>query len=120
MLAERVGELRPDMGVLMTTGYNEELVDDGHARTNADILGKPYRRSELFDRVRQALNGRGDRSGGGWHPSTDRSRRSSWPRSAVGRSSADQSRAGRDAHPGSRNKADEPRDGACRYIIGAP
>lgn len=59
MLADRIAQIAPDIGVLMTTGYNEELVGDRHARTDADILGKPYRRSELLDRVRQALNGRG-------------------------------------------------------------
>lgn len=59
MLAGKAGTVAPDMGVLMTTGYNEELVGDGHAHINADILSKPYRRSELLDRVRQALNNRG-------------------------------------------------------------
>ena len=59
MLAEQTSRLVPGIGVLLTTGYNEELVGDRHARTNADILSKPYRRSELLDRVRQALNNRG-------------------------------------------------------------
>lgn len=58
VLAQRIGELDPAVGILMTTGYNEELVADGR-RPDADILGKPYRRSELLDRVRQALNTRG-------------------------------------------------------------
>ena len=59
MLAARIAELDDKVGVLMTTGYNEERAGDGHARINADILAKPYRRSDLLDRVRQALNNRG-------------------------------------------------------------
>ena len=59
VLAGRITEIDDKVGVLMTTGYNEELVGEGHARTNADILAKPYRRSDLLDRIRQALNNRG-------------------------------------------------------------
>ena len=40
----------------MTTGYNEELVADGPQRPGLDVLGKPYRRADLLDRVRQALD----------------------------------------------------------------
>jgi PAS domain S-box-containing protein len=60
VLADRIRELDPQIGVLLTTGYNEELVADGERRRDADILGKPYRRSELLDRIRQALNRRGN------------------------------------------------------------
>ena len=59
VLAERIAELAPDLPVLMTTGYNEDLVVDGPTRSALDVLGKPYRRSDLLDRVRQALNRRG-------------------------------------------------------------
>lgn len=58
MLAEAVASLDPDLPVLMTTGYNEELVVDGPARSGRDVLGKPYRKAELLDRVAQALAGR--------------------------------------------------------------
>lgn len=58
LLAEKVTTLDPDVGLLMTTGYNEELVVSGPLRTARDVLGKPYRRSELLDRIRQALNSR--------------------------------------------------------------
>ena len=55
VLAERVRESRPDIAVLLTTGYNEDLVADGPRTTAMDVLGKPYRRAELADRVRAAL-----------------------------------------------------------------
>jgi CheY-like chemotaxis protein len=56
VLAQEVAKLSPGMPVLMTTGYNEELVMDTQARPGLDVLGKPYRRTELLDRVRQALS----------------------------------------------------------------
>jgi len=43
------------MPVLMTTGYNEELVAEGPLRRGLDVLGKPWRKAELLDRVAQAL-----------------------------------------------------------------
>ena len=59
VLADRIGEIDPDLPVLMTTGYNEDLVIDGPKASGLDVLGKPYRRTDLLDRVRQALNQRG-------------------------------------------------------------
>ena len=49
--------------MLLTTGYNEELVADGPRATASEVLGKPYSRTQLADRVRAALNAkkRGDR-----------------------------------------------------------
>jgi len=63
VLAGKVGERRPDVPVLLTTGYNEELVADGPRATASEVLGKPYSRTQLADRVRAALNARkrGDR-----------------------------------------------------------
>lgn len=58
VLAGEIARRAPDLPVLMTTGYNEELVAEGPMRAGLDVLGKPYRRSDLFDRVRQALNRR--------------------------------------------------------------
>ena len=58
MLAEEVASRDPDIAILMTTGYNEELVVSGPRRNAKDVLGKPYRRSELLDRIRQSLNNR--------------------------------------------------------------
>jgi CheY-like chemotaxis protein len=58
-LADTVRERVPGIGILLTTGYNDDLLTDGKASAGADVLGKPYRRSDLADRVRSALNGRG-------------------------------------------------------------
>lgn len=55
-LVERVRGLRPDLPILMTTGYNEDLVADIPRGTQLDVIGKPYRREELADRVRIALD----------------------------------------------------------------
>lgn len=55
-LAEQVRRLRPNLPVLFTTGYNEDLVADGDLAAGMDLVGKPYRRSELLERVRSALN----------------------------------------------------------------
>ncbi|WP_300973154.1 histidine kinase famiy protein [Sphingomonas sp. LHG3406-1] len=57
-LADEILKRDPAVGVLLTTGYNEELVISGPERPHRDVLGKPYRRSELLDRVRQALDNR--------------------------------------------------------------
>jgi PAS domain S-box-containing protein len=56
VLATEIQRRAPDVPILMTTGYNEELVAEGSNRSGLDVLGKPYRRSDLLDRVRQALN----------------------------------------------------------------
>ena len=61
VLAERVRERLPGVAVLLTTGYNEDLLAEGPRPAYADVLGKPYRRSELADRVRAALNTRANR-----------------------------------------------------------
>lgn len=59
MLADAVMERDPSVSVLLTTGYNEELVVNGPRKRATDVLSKPYRRTELLDRVRQAVNRRG-------------------------------------------------------------
>jgi len=59
VLATEIGKIDPALPVLMTTGYNEDLVADGPKAAGLDVLGKPYRRTDLLDRVRQALNQRG-------------------------------------------------------------
>jgi PAS domain S-box-containing protein len=59
VLADQVSTLDPGVAVLMTTGYNEQLVVDGPLRSGRDVLGKPYRKTDLLDRIRQALNQRG-------------------------------------------------------------
>ena len=54
-LVERFSKLHPQTPVLMTTGYNEDLVADIPRGTRLDVIGKPYRREELADRVRTAI-----------------------------------------------------------------
>jgi len=56
VLAERLRERSLELPVLLTTGYNEELVMDGPRAPGMDVLGKPYKRSELADRIRAAIN----------------------------------------------------------------
>ncbi|WP_262031046.1 histidine kinase famiy protein [Microvirga sp. Mcv34] len=58
-LADVVRERAPGIGVLLTTGYNDELLMEERTSVGADVLGKPYRRAELADRVKAALNNRG-------------------------------------------------------------
>jgi CheY-like chemotaxis protein len=58
-LADVIRERAPDIGILLTTGYNDDLLREGKASAGADVLGKPYRRSDLADRIRGALNARG-------------------------------------------------------------
>lgn len=57
-LAKAVSARAPDLPILMTTGYNEELVAEGPHMTGRDVLGKPYRKAELLDRIGQALANR--------------------------------------------------------------
>jgi PAS domain S-box-containing protein len=59
VLADEVMARDGSVSVLLTTGYSEELVINGPRKRATDVLSKPYRRSELLDRVRQALNRRG-------------------------------------------------------------
>jgi PAS domain S-box-containing protein len=64
VLAEQVRARSPSTPVMLTTGYNDEMAIDGPPASAMDVLGKPYRRSELIDRVQSALR-RGARTGPG-------------------------------------------------------
>ncbi len=64
VLAEQVQTRAPATPVILTTGYNDEMSLDGPQRVALEVLGKPYRRSELIDRVQAALR-RGARTGPG-------------------------------------------------------
>nr|WP_315381981.1 histidine kinase famiy protein [uncultured Sphingomonas sp.] len=57
-LVEQFRQTHPDTPVLMTTGYNEDLVADIPRGSNLDVIGKPYRREQLADRIRAALDRR--------------------------------------------------------------
>jgi FixJ family two-component response regulator len=59
-LMDLIAERDASVSILLTTGYNEELVVNGPRKRASDVLSKPYRRTELLDRVRQALNRRGE------------------------------------------------------------
>jgi PAS domain S-box-containing protein len=59
-LMDMIAERDASVSILLTTGYNEELVVNGPRKRASDVLSKPYRRTELLDRVRQALNRRGE------------------------------------------------------------
>jgi len=63
-LAEQVRERDQAVPVLLTTGYNDEMAIDGPQPHAMDVLGKPYRRSEMIDRIQSALR-RGARTGPG-------------------------------------------------------
>lgn len=60
VLADSIIQRDHTVSILMTTGYNEELVINGPRARGTDVISKPYRRSELLDRVRLALNRRGE------------------------------------------------------------
>jgi len=57
-LVEQFRQTHPETPVLMTTGYNEDLVADIPRGSNLDVIGKPYRREQLADRIRAALDRR--------------------------------------------------------------
>ena len=63
-LANQIQERAPDVPVLLTTGYNDEMAIRGPQIHAMDVLGKPYRRSEMIDRVQSSLR-RGARTGPG-------------------------------------------------------
>jgi len=72
-LAERATVNRPDLKVLLTSGYTEKAVaQNGQARFNAHLLGKPYAQSELAQRLRMLL---------GDSPITDTAQQESAPES---------------------------------------
>jgi PAS domain S-box-containing protein len=55
-LAELARRARPDLRILLTSGYAlETLSAQGHLRDGAFILTKPYRKAELARRLREAL-----------------------------------------------------------------
>jgi PAS domain S-box-containing protein len=63
-LAKEIRARAPGVPVLLTTGYNDEMSIHGPQTDAMDVLGKPYRRSELLERVQAALRA-GARTGPG-------------------------------------------------------
>ncbi|PWG65888.1 hypothetical protein DEM34_00480 [Spiribacter halobius] len=56
-LADQALVLRPGLKVLFTSGYTENaIVHQGRLDPGVQLLGKPYRRQDLAERVRQVLD----------------------------------------------------------------
>ena len=56
-VAERVRSMKPDLKVLLASGYSDLGVKVGRTARDAKILGKPYSRAHLACALREALNG---------------------------------------------------------------
>jgi PAS domain S-box-containing protein len=57
-LADAVRLRRPGVRVLFTSGYTDNaIVHEGHLDPGVALLGKPYRKSELSEKIREVLAG---------------------------------------------------------------
>lgn len=56
-LADRAGQLRPDLKVLFTSGYTELAVGNGKTSRKGHLLSKPYRKQDLGLALRGILDG---------------------------------------------------------------
>jgi DNA-binding NtrC family response regulator len=61
-LAKRVQELRPDVHVILTSGYSAEMMSGWGEDLDLQVLPKPYRQSELARIFREALETRSPRA----------------------------------------------------------
>jgi CheY-like chemotaxis protein len=59
-LARQAKAFRPDLKVLLTSGYSEDVFEQ-HGRLSSEtlLLQKPYKRRELAETLRRALDGAG-------------------------------------------------------------
>jgi PAS domain S-box-containing protein len=56
-IAEAAQAIRPDLKILYTSGYPENaIVHNGRLNPGVELLGKPYRRSELASKMRKVLD----------------------------------------------------------------
>ena len=56
-LANQATQLRPNLKVLLTSGFTSRtIIDDGLEKFNANLLSKPYRKIDLAQRVRLVLD----------------------------------------------------------------
>jgi two-component system, cell cycle sensor histidine kinase and response regulator CckA len=56
-LARKLGKSRPTMKVLFMSGYSPEaIVTNGHLLPGSSFLSKPFRASDLVDRVKETLS----------------------------------------------------------------
>ncbi|MEB8388496.1 PAS domain-containing protein [Rhodobacteraceae bacterium KMM 6894] len=59
-LAERAQQIIPDLPVLFTSGYvQDSIVHEGRLDEGVQLLGKPYTQSEMAQKIRGILGGRG-------------------------------------------------------------
>lgn len=57
-IAEEARRIRPDLKVLYTSGYSRSaLMHQGRLDPGVELLSKPYRRSELAEKLRKVLDG---------------------------------------------------------------
>jgi CheY-like chemotaxis protein len=54
-LAEEAHRLRPDMKILLTTGYDREALLSKQIDVSIPVLKKPYLNQDLLDRVSECL-----------------------------------------------------------------
>ncbi len=56
-LAQKATQLRPDLKVLLTSGFTSKTIaHNGLARFSSHLLGKPYRKMDLAQRIRLVLD----------------------------------------------------------------
>ncbi len=56
-VAERVRSMKPDLKVLLTSGYSDMQLAASEAVRKIKVLGKPYTREQLAHALREALDG---------------------------------------------------------------
>ncbi|QQQ19111.1 response regulator [Brevundimonas vitis] len=56
-LAHEVRRRRPEISILLTTGWADRALDNEEDRSGFDLIGKPYRRGDLARKVRTLLDG---------------------------------------------------------------
>jgi two-component SAPR family response regulator len=54
-LAEEARRLRPDLKILLTTGYDRETLQSQNIDTGIPILKKPYLNQDLLDSISRCL-----------------------------------------------------------------
>lgn len=58
-LAQQATELKPELKVLLTSGYTSRtMVKNGQEKFKSQLISKPYRKSDLAQRVRLILDGK--------------------------------------------------------------
>ncbi len=60
-LAKEVRRIRPDMPVLLCTGFSEKITPESVKEFGVEVLMKPYRLGQLSDAVRKILDARKER-----------------------------------------------------------